>query len=49
MHISPVTRLHTLEFDQPSNLDAAFALILRDARLDANLYLEDCLVPGGGE
>ncbi len=49
MHISPVTRLHPVESDQPSDLDIAFHRILNDARQNANPYLEDCLVPGGGE
>lgn len=48
MHISLVEN-HPQEQQQPAPLRAAFALILRDARSQSNRYLEDCLVPEGGE
>ena len=48
MHTSLV-KSQPKERDQPLALKMTFARILKDARRQPNPYLEDCLVPEGGE
>lgn len=48
MHISMV-KTRPPEPEKPTPLKMVFAWIIEDARKQSNPYLEDCLVPGGGE